>query len=280
MIKKITRIIREYIQTQKNILIILERLESNTADITKTHPLLMHSMQTMIRQQSLQLMRENIFAGSEFHSSTPAVGNYHQSQFGQDFFVINFFKFKTNGFFVELGAADGVTQSNTFLLEQQYGWKGLLIEPIKSQFEKLQELRGGIYTSQSIKINSAIGITEQEEVLMHSAGLESTWSQQLIDKKKIDNVEKVNKRKLESIFDEYDITHIDYFSLDVEGAELEVLQSINWEKVHIELISVEILNSKELDGIETNYQKIHKLLSENGYEFIIVVGQDFFYKKI
>jgi len=54
-----------------------------------------------------------------------------QSQLGQDLFVINELKFKRNGFFVEFGATNGITLSNTHLLEKQFEWKGILAEPAK-----------------------------------------------------------------------------------------------------------------------------------------------------
>ena len=48
---------------------------------------------------------------------------------------------KRNGFFIECGAADGITYSNSNLLEQKYGWKGMLIEPIQDQFDALKKYR-------------------------------------------------------------------------------------------------------------------------------------------
>ena len=42
---------------------------------------------------------------------------------------------KENGFYIELGAFDGITQSNTYFFELNRGWKGILIEPSKTSFE-------------------------------------------------------------------------------------------------------------------------------------------------
>jgi hypothetical protein len=69
---------------------------------------------------------------------------------------------------------------------------------------------------------------------------------------------KVNTKKLETIFDENNISHINYLSIDVEGAEFEVIKSINFDKVFIDIIN-----------FENNYNDVSvpiiKYLEENGY---------------
>jgi hypothetical protein len=55
----------------------------------------------------------------------------------------------------------------------------------------------------------------------------------------------VNTKKLETIFDEHHITHVHYLSIDVEGAEFEVIKSINFDKVFIDVI-----------GFENNYDDV------------------------
>jgi len=59
------------------------------------------------------------------------------SQLGQDVEVVQFYNDKENGFFIEIGASDGIELSNTYLLETKYNWKGICCEPIPSRFEKL-----------------------------------------------------------------------------------------------------------------------------------------------
>ena len=55
----------------------------------------------------------------------------YRSQAGQDRYVLNtiYKKGLRGGFFIEMGAADGVLLSNTHVFEKNYGWKGILVEP-------------------------------------------------------------------------------------------------------------------------------------------------------
>ena len=59
------------------------------------------------------------------------------SQLNQDINVLKFYNNKTDGYFVEIGASDGIKISNTYLLEKEYNWKGICIEPIQEEYEKL-----------------------------------------------------------------------------------------------------------------------------------------------
>ena len=54
-----------------------------------------------------------------------------QAQLWQDLFVLHELGMKRDGYFVEFGATNGVSLSNTYLLEKQFGWKGILAEPAR-----------------------------------------------------------------------------------------------------------------------------------------------------
>ena len=60
-----------------------------------------------------------------------------RSQLRQDLFVQSQLNFKKKGFFVEFGAADGFTSSNTYILEKIFKWKGIISEPAKIFHKKL-----------------------------------------------------------------------------------------------------------------------------------------------
>ena len=67
--------------------------------------------------------------------------NNSKSQFGQDLFVLSELGFKREGFFVEFGAANGVHFSNSYLLETEFGWDGILAEPAKKWHRDLVKNR-------------------------------------------------------------------------------------------------------------------------------------------
>jgi hypothetical protein len=69
----------------------------------------------------------------------------------------------------------------------------------------------------------------------------------------------INTKKIETICDEYNIKHINYLSIDVEGGEYEVIKSINFDKVFIDVI-----------GFENNYNdtSIPIIKYLNNYNFI------------
>ena len=88
----------------------------------------------------------------------------------------------------------------------------------------------------------------------------------------ITEIIKVNTKKLETILDENKLTHINYLSIDVEGAEFEVIKSINFNKVFIDII-----------GFENNYQDnsipIVKYLKDKNYVVIYVCTDIFMIHK-
>ena len=63
------------------------------------------------------------------------------SQIGQDLWVIDTLNFKKNGYFLDLGALDGKTHSNSLMLEKKYGWNGICIEANPEVFPMLSSNR-------------------------------------------------------------------------------------------------------------------------------------------
>jgi len=84
-------------------------------------------------------------------------------------------------------------------------------------------------------------------------------------------IKKLNMVTLQELCDKYNLSKIDYLSLDVEGSEFKVLQGINFEKLDIKLIGVEI-NYLE------NKNDIFNILNKNGYTFLKKCGDYFFVK--
>jgi FkbM family methyltransferase len=172
------------------------------------------------------------------------------SQCGQDEYLEKtVFKGHKNGIFVDVGAHDGISINNTLYFEKNNGWTGINIEPIEKVYNNLILNRPNC-----ININCAVStINGEEDFLCNSgytemiSGLKRTFDDRHFERlqrennehKSITNLINVKTKRLENIFEENDIKHINYLSIDVEGAEFDVIQSINFDKVFIDVIGFE-----------------------------------------
>ena len=183
---------------------------------------------------------------------------YFCSQFGQDLFVLNELNFKKNGFFVEFGATNGINGSNTYLLENKFNWRGILAEPAKIFYNELNKNRKCFIETNLVWKNS------QSRLLFHEdfAGGLSTI------KKFIDHDTQIRKRNKEYILETISLNDllvkynapkiIDYLSIDTEGSEFNILNNFDFNKYKFRIITCE-------HNFTPNKNKIHKLLTKNGY---------------
>lgn len=162
------------------------------------------------------------------------------SQLNQDVDVIKFYKNKENGFFIEIGANDGINLSNTYLLEKNYNWKGICVEPIPDIFNKLKNNRPN-----SICVNKAI-YSYSDMILkfnIASCDLLSGIVEHINCHKSSLNNGKIIDVQTISINDLLDNNNapnfIDYLSIDTEGSEFEILKTINYDKYIFGIIHVE-----------------------------------------
>jgi len=186
------------------------------------------------------------------------------SQIGQDLRVVEFYNKKRNGFFIEIGASDGIFFSNTYLLEKEYDWKGICCEVVPATFEKLVVNRPN-----SICINEAAynesGITLTFDVAKDSlySGISEhidCWKSSVdADKTQI----QVQTISLLDILEKANApSFIEYISLDTEGSEYEILKAFDFNKYIFGLIDV------EHNGIEPRRTDMRKLLVSKGYVYI------------
>ncbi len=161
----------------------------------------------------------------------------NKSQFGQDEYVINFYN-KKNGYFVEIGAYDGISMSNTYLLEHQYNWKGICVECNPTHYNNL-------IINRPNTINYNCAIYNHDDKLMDfinddtggCSGFVETNSHDFILHKEIITV-KTNK--LTTILDKSNAPQfIEFLSLDTEGSEYEILKSHDFNKYLFGYICVE-----------------------------------------
>jgi FkbM family methyltransferase len=187
------------------------------------------------------------------------------SQLNQDLEVLKFYNNKKGGFFIEIGASDGIELSNTYLLEKNYNWTGICVEPIPSRFELLCKNRPN-----SLCCDRAVYNKSGKSVIFDIANnydLLSGISSRIDSHKPEVDCNKtqiiVNTISFNRLLEKYKAPlFIDYLSLDTEGSELEILKSVNLKKYTFGLIDV------EHNYVEPRRTQIRQLLTSNGYDFI------------
>jgi FkbM family methyltransferase len=174
----------------------------------------------------------------------------YYSQCGQDRFLDeSVFKGFKNGVFVDVGAHDGVSINNTLFFEKNHGWSGVNVEPIANVYNKLVVNRPSC-----INLNVAVSATDgvadfifNEGYTEILSGLKDSVDPRHLNRMVRENIQyggksntiQVPTRRLETICKENNISHIHYLSIDVEGAEFDVIKYINFDTVFIDIIGFE-----------------------------------------
>jgi FkbM family methyltransferase len=155
-----------------------------------------------------------------------------RSQWSQDAYVMYATQMFRGGTYLEVGGADGITHSNTLSLRDELGWSGILIEPDPEMFSLLKASRG--HTDRVI--NAAISPSGGEgRAQLRRAGQLSS----LVGYEGRDLHRDIRSSHQETVsIDTIDLTEViaslprlDYFSLDVEGAEAQIIESIDWLRI-------------------------------------------------
>ena len=180
------------------------------------------------------------------------------SQLGQDKQVVEFYNKKRDGYFVEIGANNGVNLSNTYALERHYGWRGICVEPIPIRFQECKVNRpNSTCFPYAVMSQGNTHIQFRVESYDLYSGTKRRFS--LLNKPKVIQVE---TRTFQQILEEAGAPfHIDYLSLDTEGTEFNILTSVNLTQYTFGIIDVE--HNYE----STKRSKIRALLESNGYTF-------------
>lgn len=161
--------------------------------------------------------------------------NKYFSQYGQDEWVIkDIFKFKRGGFFLDLAAGDGINISNTYVLEKEYGWVGICIEANDELFLKLKKNRSCVCENVCIDSEEhTVKFTRQKELF---GGIIDSNTD---NKAEADYVLK-KTTTLEQILRKYNAPRvIDYFSLDVEGAETRIMEGFPFKEYVFSAMTIE-----------------------------------------
>lgn len=192
----------------------------------------------------------------------------YYSQIEQDkYYIENISKGKRNGIFLDIGANDGLFGSNTATLELEYGWSGLCIEANPTLVQSLKTNRPSstvvnkaVWTGPgevNIEVPDHFKKKDPANQLGRIAGLErnATSFKKFFDKGfKTYTVESDTATNIISQTLGTPVV-IDYMSLDTEGAEIEALQSIDFNLIDIKFMTVEHGNRKGYKNIFADYLK-------------------------
>lgn len=187
------------------------------------------------------------------------------SQLGQDLKVVEFYNSKKNGFFIEIGASDGISFSNTYLLESEYNWRGICIEPIPNKYNELINNRPNsiccnlpVYNETGLSVNFDISNICH---LISGISINLDTNKEVIDMNK--TTIQLNTISLLDLLDNNNApSFIEYISLDTEGSEYEILRTFNFDKYTFGLIDV------EHNYVEPRRTQIKELLLSKGYVYL------------
>jgi len=202
------------------------------------------------------------------------------SQVGQDRFLLeNFFRGKRGGVFVDIGAYDGETLSNTLFFERSMGWTGLCVEPLPAAFAKLKATRKAI--CENVSVANFEGEAEFVETddrtgpneKMFSglaANFDPRQSQRIAAMGQSRTTRIVPVTKFSTLLAKHSLFDIDYCSIDTEGSELAILSDFDPKRFRIKVLT-----------IENNWddEALPKLMTEKGYDFFAKLEQDYIFRR-
>lgn len=200
-----------------------------------------------------------------------------RAQNGEDRWLDHFFVQKRDGFFVDVGAYDGVNLSNSYYFEQ-IGWRGLLVEPDPDRAEHCRTARPGSHIFHC----AAVGSPDVREITFHqvdAAGVYSTTNLTPEHANRLSNMGcvakamKVPARTLDSMLEEVGAPRIDFASIDVEGAEMSVLEGFDIQRWRPAIVVIES-NSKVRSA------EIRDYFVRNGYAYWHSIDVNDFYRSM
>lgn len=194
----------------------------------------------------------------------------------EDRWLNAFFKHKQNGFFVDVGAYDGVNLSNSYHFEQ-IGWTGVLVEPDPHQAALCRASRPRSHTYQC----AAVGSTELKEITYTkvTSGVYSTTMLTDDHAARIANMGltstsiQVPAQTLDSMLEEAHAPELDFVSIDVEGAEMDVLHGFDIRRWKPRIVVIESNSKVRLPAIRDYFVR-------HGYAYRHSIDVNDFYQRI
>lgn len=173
----------------------------------------------------------------------------YYSQANQDKWVCESLGFQRDGYFVEIGAFDGIQTSNTYFMEKELGWRGICIEAEPNVFRQLAHNRRSINLNVAVSDYTGRCFFEGASITQPGKGIEVPCDtlNNILTACQAPNV-------------------IDYLSIDIEGHEFNVLQAFDFDRWLIRMMTVE--HNLYVDG-PFKKDRLFALLSSRGFVRVV-----------
>jgi FkbM family methyltransferase len=203
-----------------------------------------------------------------------SMGRVSFAQEGEDLVLARLFEHQATGIYVDVGAHHPVRFSNTYLLHRR-GWRGVNIDAAPGSMAAFEHMRPD-------DINLEVGITAREETrafhVFDEPALNTFDSERArsLDRPpyKIVNVCDVRCAPLSNILREHAIGVIDLLSIDAEGFDFEVLQTVDWEVARPKVVITEHFSR---DLAELFDSELHVYMTARGYRLTAKTFNSLFY---
>ena len=203
------------------------------------------------------------------------------SQFGEEKFILSFFDKEYQGKFVDIGCFHPTRHNNTYKMYKS-GWHGINIDLNPLTIDLFNFAR-----KKDININAAISDTEENKKLYFVGELNTQntlEANHLLFLKNHHNLKEeeiseqiIKTKRLDKILDSYNFNDIDFMNIDVEGHELNILNSIDFLKYKIKFICIEMIDHN--DQAKLINEKLNAILIRNGYVLEKKIDFNFIFKK-
>jgi FkbM family methyltransferase len=184
------------------------------------------------------------------------------SRLGQDIWALERLRYKRSGYFVDIGAMDGLMASNTLMLERDFGWTGLCAEPNPDFFRQLRQNRKAKVLEACIGPRSADEVAfilddENSSIAVQPATADAAFRLRSLEA--AGNVIHFMTQSLNDFLTTCSAPHeIDFLSLDTGGNEFEILSTFPFQNWKVRLVAVGHHSTRQSESMR-------EILLENGY---------------
>lgn len=231
--------------------------------IKKIKAMTIHFLKLFFRLLGISYQNQALIRalGLSSFKTTMRLKNKSRSQLGQDLFVVFELKSKKNGYFVEFGATNGIDLSNTYLLETEFSWRGILAEPARIWEQQLKTNRSNasietlcVWKDSNLSLTFLETDVPQLSTVDSFSAVDIHASTRLAGKNYEVRTISLNDLLMKHRAPNY----IDYLSIDTEGSEYEILKAFNFKEFKFGIITVE-------HNYTPQRELIFALLTSHGY---------------